>query len=93
MKRTIAFLFGFVAIAVLLLFFYDAFALPLALTKPVAECKNGVCTMSEKDYETLRSFHSTLVVAAADVVESNNELTDELARTRNALRNCLHRKS
>ena len=57
------------------------------LINPVATCTEGKCVMTQKDFETLREFHSSRFQAmrdAAVVIDKlsaqNNDLLRQLAR-------------
>ena len=66
---------------------------PEVIVDPLAVCKEGKCTMSEKDYITLRQFHQERMAALIDAGEAiaalqqhNAELTQLLGRV--AARRC-----
>ena len=60
---------------------------PQVLVKPLAVCKDGRCTMSQKDYETLQQSHAKVLErfgemkdALSDQVQENLELQGLLAK-------------
>lgn len=48
---------------------------PKVLITPLATCEDGKCTMTQKDYETLRTFHSERMAA----LQSAGAMLDALA--------------
>jgi hypothetical protein len=71
--------------ALVALLFLPAYANP---PKPLAECKNGQCVMSELDYQTLREFHRRVREAAIAIDEQTERLNNEVNNTRAALSRC-----
>ena len=60
---------------------------PQVTIKPLAQCDNGRCTMSQKDYETLQKFHADRIAGILELREviealqqQNQALIGALAR-------------
>lgn len=49
---------------------------------PLADCKNGTCTMKEADYNKLRDFHFELLRAAQGAQQQAAEMEEALNEAR-----------
>lgn len=53
------------------------------IIKPLAECKDGKCTMTEKDFRTLQTFHAErlgVLKEAGELIDHLNAQIAELMR-------------
>ena len=75
-KRFLQVLFALSVALVLLLSMLPAVAQApdMVIIKPLAECKEGKCTMEQKDYEKLQKFHAERL----DALMQAGELIDQL---------------
>ena len=46
---------------------------------PLVVCSNGVCTMTQKDWEEMQAFHVRVINTADAIQQANGELEQQLA--------------